>query len=671
MTTGLSQLHARITDLQLKIDDLRKSSLDPKDALMEALKELHAALEDLDVAHEELCQQDESLQSAYLTIESERQRYLELFNSAPDGYLVTDLTGVIREANLAASDLLRSGLIGMPISAFFDEENIDGWLDRLKRDGLVRDLEVSIRKPDGTKLPVVISASTTSDARGDPCGLLWQVHNITKRKKAEERLAESEEKYRRLVESINEVIYYLDDQGVIKYISPAIERLTGYRPAEVMGRNFEEFLPEEDRAVQRSAFKRVLFGEIVSYDLRVVTAFGDARWLRSSSRPALKDSRAVGISGILADITEIKRAESALHENLCFLQRLMDTIPNPIFYKGRSGLYLGCNRAFEDFLGLKKDEIAGRSVYELSPKDLADKYYEMDEALFHSPGVQVYETEVQDADGTIHDVIFNKATYTDVDGAVAGLVGVILDITERKQAEEIRERLVKELESKNSEMERFIYTVSHDLRSPLVTINGFVGFLKSDLSKGSSERVDIDIRMIGMAIIKMESLLNDTLELSRIGRVANPPEAVPFSEIAREAADQIREKIRARGIRLEIEPDLPSVNVDRMRIVEVLTNLIENSVKYMGDQPDPEIWIGCRFDGGENVFFVKDNGMGIDKSQHDKVFGLFYKVNKKSEGSGAGLAIVKRIIEVHGGRIWVESGSGLGCAVCFTLPEAA
>lgn len=126
MTTGLSQLHARITDLQLTIDDLRKSSLDPKDALMEALKELHAALEDLDVAHEELCQQDESLQSAYLTIESERQRYLELFNSAPDGYLVTDPVGVVREANLAASDLLRSGLIGMPISAFFDEGDLDG-----------------------------------------------------------------------------------------------------------------------------------------------------------------------------------------------------------------------------------------------------------------------------------------------------------------------------------------------------------------------------------------------------------------------------------------------------------------------------------------------------------------------------------------------------------------
>jgi signal transduction histidine kinase len=106
-----------------------------------------------------------------------------------------------------------------------------------------------------------------------------------------------------------------------------------------------------------------------------------------------------------------------------------------------------------------------------------------------------------------------------------------------------------------------------------------------------------------------------------------------------------------------------------MRIVEVLTNLMENSIKYIGDQPHPSLELGCRLDGDETVFFVKDNGMGIDPSQHDKIFELFYKVDKKSEGSGAGLAIIKRIIEVHGGRIWIESELGKGCTVCFTLAQ--
>lgn len=116
--------------------------------------------------------------------------------------------------------------------------------------------------------------------------------------------------------------------------------------------------------------------------------------------------------------------------------------------------------------------------------------------------------------------------------------------------------------------------------------------------------------------------------------------------------------------------DLPTVHVDRMRIAEVLVNLIENSIKYMGLQGRPEIEIGRRIEGNKNVFFVKDNGIGIDPSQHDKVFELFYKIDNKSEGTGVGLAIVKRIIEVHGGHMWIESELGKGCTVAFTLPQA-
>jgi signal transduction histidine kinase len=123
-------------------------------------------------------------------------------------------------------------------------------------------------------------------------------------------------------------------------------------------------------------------------------------------------------------------------------------------------------------------------------------------------------------------------------------------------------------------------------------------------------------------------------------------------------------------VNVSVADGLPPVRVDKMRIVEVLVNLIENSVKYMGVQPDPSIEIGYRSDEGQTIFFVRDNGIGIDPSQHDKVFELFYKVDNKTEGTGAGLAIVKRIIEVHGGKIWIESGLGKGCTVCFTLPLA-
>lgn len=252
-------------------------------------------------------------------------------------------------------------------------------------------------------------------------------------------------------------------------------------------------------------------------------------------------------------------------------------------------------------------------------------------------------------------------------------------ITERKRAEEalrkahdelevrVKER-TEELSRKNIEMERFIYTVSHDLRTPLISVSGFLGLIKQDAEMGDLDRMQADFRIANEAITRMDQLLLETLELSRIGRAVNPPEDVPFGEIVEDALGQTREKIRSKGFKVSVDQNLPVVYVDRMRITEVLVNLIENSLKYIGIQANPEIEIGQRIDGKDRIFFVRDNGIGIDPSQHDKVFELFYKFDKKSEGTGAGLAIVKRIIEVHGGRIWIESELGQGCTVCFTLP---
>ena len=150
--------------------------------------------------------------------------------------------------------------------------------------------------------------------------------------------------------------------------------------------------------------------------------------------------------------------------------------------------------------------------------------------------------------------------------------------------------------------------------------------------------------------------------------MVNPPEDVSFGDIVNEALEQRAEHILPNGVEVSVAENFPTVHVDRMRMVEVLTNLIENSIKFMSENPYPKIDIGYRIDGEEPVFFVKDNGIGLDKSQHEKVFGLFYRGDKDSKGTGAGLAIVKRIIEMHGGRVWIESEQAKGCTVCFTLP---
>jgi len=244
------------------------------------------------------------------------------------------------------------------------------------------------------------------------------------------------------------------------------------------------------------------------------------------------------------------------------------------------------------------------------------------------------------------------------------------EITERQRVEAERERLLAEQEARNAEMERFTYTVSHDLKSPLITIRGFLGLLEQDAIRGNVECMQTDIAYIHTAAATMQRLLDELLELSRIGRVVHPLTEIPLSALAHEAVTLVAGQIAARGVQVHIAPDLPVVVGDRPRLLEVLQNLVDNAVKFMGTQPTPQIEIGCRPEEKKTVYYVQDNGVGIDPQYHEKVFGLFERLEPESDGTGIGLALVKRIIEVHGGRIWVESaGQGCGSTFCFTLAQ--
>ena len=244
------------------------------------------------------------------------------------------------------------------------------------------------------------------------------------------------------------------------------------------------------------------------------------------------------------------------------------------------------------------------------------------------------------------------------------------ELSERERLESAGEALIRELSAKNEELERFAYAVSHDLKSPLITVRGFLGFLERDVLAGDTERVRDDLVRIQEATRRMQRLVDELLELSRIGRRVNPPETLPFDEIAREAAGLVEGRLRMRGVSVEIPPDLPYVHGDRPRLVGVVQNLLDNAAKFMGDEPRPRVEVGARTgEGTEPVFFVRDNGIGIEAPFREKVFSLFEKLDPDSEGTGVGLALVRRIIEVHGGRIWIESpGRGRGTTFAFTLP---
>ncbi len=246
---------------------------------------------------------------------------------------------------------------------------------------------------------------------------------------------------------------------------------------------------------------------------------------------------------------------------------------------------------------------------------------------------------------------------------------------------------IAELEAENaeaqrriSEQERYTTLISHDLKIPLIAIHGFLGLLQQDAMAGDAARLRKDVERIQGLVGKMASLLDRLLELSRIGPEVESPQEVSLAELAREAVEMVASQIASRQVEVAISPNLPVVWGDRPRLLEVLQNLIANAVKFMGPQTAPRVEIGWEvrdepaFDGTDDagpIYFVRDNGIGIESHHQQTVFGLFERLDQAKEGHGIGLALVQRIVEAHGGRVWVESeGAGEGSTFCFTLAPA-
>ncbi len=253
------------------------------------------------------------------------------------------------------------------------------------------------------------------------------------------------------------------------------------------------------------------------------------------------------------------------------------------------------------------------------------------------------------------------------DGSIAKMA-MIQDVTDKKNVEIEREKLIAQLEAKNEDLEVFSYAVSHDLRGPLLTIKGLLKWVERDAINSNLKRLQENMSTIFRSADRMEGLITDLLKLSRVANLQDEVQEMSFEEIVWEALELLSGKINQSNVKIDIQSDFPKVCACRNKLLTVLQNLIENAVKYMGPQTEPRIKIGSRNDGEDVVFFVEDNGIGLDPKNLSKIFGLFVKLDENSEGTGIGLAMLKRILEADHGRIWVESqGIGYGCRFCFTF----
>lgn len=514
-------------------------------------------------------------------------------------------------------------------------------------------------------------------------GIYGAVQDITEQKRIEQELRLSEERYRLVSSVISDYIYSTvrdeNNRWRQNWVAGAFERITGYSLEEFNNRGgWIAILHPNDLERDMEAMKKLLNNEPTVAETRIIHKDGSIHWVRSYAHPVWdeKQNRLVEIYGAVQDITEQKRIEQELllsEERYRLVSSVISdyTFSNIQNEKGEIVLNWVAG-AFEQISGYTFEEFNARGgwVSTVHPDDLEQDARDM-EMLRRNQQV-VSEVRTIHKDGRIRWVqSYAHPVWDEEKNELVGIYGAVQDITDRKRIEYEREKLIKDLEAKNQELEQFTYTVSHDLKAPLITIKGFLGFLAADARAGNTKRLEADIQRINEATDKMYALLTDLLELSRIGRLMNAPETVSFEQLVTEVIELSEGRLHERGINMIVKGELPNVYGDRQRLSEVVQNLIDNSGKFMGDQPHPFIEIGQHgeADNGFMTFFIRDNGIGIAPEFHDRIFGLFNRLNPKIEGTGIGLALVKRIIEFHGGRIWIQSEVGEGTTFFFTLPN--
>ena len=493
---------------------------------------------------------------------------------------------------------------------------------------------------------------------------------------------------------------YIAGEGI-----PERNKMTSY-PIEGSGhsemlRTRSTFLIQtEDFREYRERFPRLLstfqagFRSIMNAPLFSKGEIIGALLLRSRKYPAyneadLRLAERIGtqIAGAVANaqmFNELNKTEKALREQLHFSQQLLDAIPIPIFYKNDKGLYLGCNAAFQEFVGLTRGQVVGKTVHEVFPRDLADIYEQADKDLFLQSGTQVYETSFLHADGTRHDIIFNKAIYVGIDGRDAGLVAAIMDITELRHADQERRRLEERLQrsEKMEALGQLAGGVAHDLNNVLGILSGYSELLLEEIPEGSRSRGHVE--KIMQSTEKGAAIIQDLLTLARRGVVVSDVidlNSVVSGFLKSPVFEKMKDYYPRVTFRTECDKNLLNIKGSPVHLEKTLMNLVSNAAESISGAGEVTIRTESRYldkavrgydeakEGDYTVLSVSDTGMGIPAENREKIFEPFYtKKTMGRSGTGLGLAIVWGTVKDHNGYIDIQTGVGEGTTFTLYFP---
>lgn len=644
---------------------------------------------------------------AQKALQESEQQFRRLVETLSEGLGMLDENGVISYVNDRLCEILeyaRQELLGRTATELFDSALRITLEPETLRKMLRRrtSSEMEMITKTGRRLPVIISASPVYDDAGSFRGTIAAITDISILKRAEKSLRESEEKYRTIFNYSPLGIIHFDQHGVITAHNDTLTRMSDAKKNEFIGMNLLEAFRDPEML---AAIKDCLSGKPGHYEGIYRSVLTDrVTPLKVDYGPILSDDHTVlGGIGIIEDISDRKRAEKELQDQLHFLQTLIDTIPNPVFYKDIAGRYIGCNKAFEERLGSRREDIVGKTVFDLMTPELAEKYSRLDIELLGEPGEQVFESALLFADGLTHEVMVNRATFTDADGNIAGIVGVNVDITDLKQAEEALRRAHDELERRveartaalakaNDELlneiaERqraeealresaeklklFAYSVAHDLKSPAVGIYGITRLLHMKYRDQLDERGRTYCDQILKASEHVAALVEEINIYAMAKEAPIHVESIKLSDLLRIVYEEFSARLSVRQIRW-VQPFADvEIRADRMSLLRILRNLVDNALKY-GGEPLSQIRIGYAESDTHHIISVSDNGVGIQREDSERIFGLFQRqrTSRGIEGTGLGLAIVKEMAERHGGKVRVEPGEECGTTFLVELSKS-